>query len=85
MLVPRCAVMLAPQCRRQLAAVLLRGKLQPYDVSSIFAHVIDSMIDDVLITAAGQLPDTSWELIAQRLIDRFAYRLPTNRAYAKAA
>lgn len=85
MLVPPCSVVLAPHCRRQLAAVLLRGKLHHYDTSPVLTRLIDLLIDDLLIAVAAQEPAASWEALAERLLDRFAYRLPAPRSWMKAA
>lgn len=78
MSVPPCTVVLAPQCRRQLAAVLLRGKLAHYETSPVLAHVIDRCIDDLLMRTAAHTPASSWEEIAEYLVHRYAYRLPAS-------
>jgi hypothetical protein len=78
MSVPPCSVVLAPQCRRQLAAVLLRGKLAHYETSPVLARLIDRCIDDLLVMTAAHAPASSWEAIADQLARHYAYRLPAD-------
>lgn len=60
--------------RRELASVLLRGDLQHYDTVAAQAQVINTLIDELLLTTVHQERNTAWDVAADRLIRRFAYR-----------
>lgn len=77
--------MLDPQLHRQLAAVILRGALHQYDRSPTLAHVVDSVIADLLVEAGMHDATSSQEVLATRLLHRYAYRLPPTPLLAKAA
>ncbi len=67
-------VELQPPQRRQLAAVLLRGRLERYDAVPALAQTVDNLVEalvaDLHATWLADLP-YSYE----QFLDRFAYRL----------
>ena len=68
------SIALAPHRRRQLAAVLLRGNLDAYDVHSAMAGIVDRMVDQLVEDALRAQPQLSCDAAAQRVIDQYAYR-----------
>lgn len=62
--------------RRRLAAVVLRGDLAAYDATPKFRVTVDRLIDELLRSAGPSFPADSWDLLADRVIARFAHRLP---------
>lgn len=78
MSVPPRRVVLTPHRRRQMAAMLLRGKLERYDTLPTFTQVMDRLIDDLVISAVAEsIP--GWDSIADRLVRQFAYRAISDR------
>ena len=63
-----------PPQRRQLAAVLLRGRLDRYDAVPALAQTVDNLVDvlvaDLSVTWPAGLPYNY-----EQFLDRFAYRL----------
>lgn len=75
MSVPVSPVLLTPDRRRRLAAVLLRGDLTTYDTTPTLAYVIDGLADALLQTNTREHTEESWNGIADQMIDRFAHRM----------
>lgn len=77
------SVILQHERRRELAAVLLRGVIEPYDHVPLVAEHIDHLIDEMLRRAARST-DADWERLAADVADRFSYRLSDSAAHQHA-
>ncbi len=72
-------VELKPPQRRQLAAVLLRGRLERYDAVPALAWTVDNLLEAVVADLRATWPaDLAYSY--EGFLDRFAYRLTGHTA-----